>query len=108
QEEMIDQPLVQRGVVRVSGPFSVEAVQPREMSLGDVIGTPSPIGGEPEPVTEAFEAARTQRYVEARNSLEVKNVEAYLDEMIRLLRLDGVRFPNNKEMAFTRLLRIAD
>ena len=35
QEELVDQPEVVKGVVRVSGPFTVEAVQPPEMSLGD-------------------------------------------------------------------------
>ena len=35
QEELVDQPEIVRGVVRVSGPFTVEAVQPPEMSLGD-------------------------------------------------------------------------
>jgi len=108
QEEMIDQPSVQRGVVRVSGPFTVEAVQPPEMSLSHVVATLSPIGGEPDALEGSFEPARTVRFVEARNDLEVKNVEAYLDEMTRLLRLDGVRFPNNKEMAFSRLIRLAD
>ena len=37
QEELVDQPEVVRGVTRVSGPFTVEAVQPPEMSLGDLI-----------------------------------------------------------------------
>jgi adenine-specific DNA-methyltransferase len=31
------------------------------------------------------------------------NAEAYLDKMLRLLRVDGVRFPNNKVIHFTRL-----
>jgi adenine-specific DNA-methyltransferase len=34
---------------------------------------------------------------------ETQNVTAYLDQMIRLLRIDGVRFPDNKQMHFTRL-----
>ncbi len=34
QEELVDQPEVVRGVTRVSGPFTVEAVQPP----GDVLG----------------------------------------------------------------------
>src|SRR5207248_2345678 len=74
----------------------------------DVVGTLSPIGGEPEALDATFEPARTIRYVEARNDLEVKNVEAYLVEMTKLLLLDGVRFPNNKEMTFSRLVRLAD
>src|SRR5690606_14795333 len=31
------------------------------------------------------------------------NAEAYLDKMIRLLRKDGVRFPDNKEIKFSSL-----
>ncbi|MBI2843053.1 MAG: hypothetical protein HYX78_06595, partial [Armatimonadetes bacterium] len=34
---------------------------------------------------------------------EPQNAEAYLDRMLRLLRNDGVRFPNNKVVQFTRL-----
>ena len=55
-----------------------------------------------------IEGTFVMREVSAKDDLEVKNVEAYLDEMTRLLRLDGVRFPNNKEMAFSRLVRLAD
>ena len=32
-----------------------------------------------------------------------QNAEAYLDQMLRLLRVDGVRFPDNSQMEFTRL-----
>ena len=32
-----------------------------------------------------------------------QNVEAYLSKMVDLLRMDGVRFPDNKQMKFTRL-----
>jgi adenine-specific DNA-methyltransferase len=31
------------------------------------------------------------------------NIEAYLEGMVRLLRGDGVRFPDNKQMKFSRL-----
>jgi len=34
---------------------------------------------------------------------EPTNAEAYLEKMTRLLRNDGIRFPNNKEMKFKRL-----
>lgn len=43
-EELVDQPEVDRKTMRVSGAFSVEAVQPAEESLHD----DSPIGGEPD------------------------------------------------------------
>ena len=44
QEELVDQPKVTPGVLRVSGPFTVEGVQPAEESLD----LDSPIAGEPE------------------------------------------------------------
>ena len=87
-EELVDQPEVEKNVVRVSGPFSVEAVQPSEVSLGAMEGM---FGGEPDELDAAF---------------DLKNVESYLDQMCRLLKLSGVCFPNNKEMAFGRLERL--
>lgn len=88
QEELVDQPEVVKGIVRVSGPFTVEAVQPPERSLGALEGM---FDGAPDELEDTF---------------DVKNVESYLDQMTRLLKLDGVRFPNNKEMAFSRLERL--
>lgn len=102
QEELVDQPLLDKTVkLRVSGPFSVEAVQPPELNMGDVIGEFDGASGE-------VEGHFVMREVSQTNEFEVKNVDAYLDQMTKLLRLDGVRFPNNKEMAFSRLLRLAD
>ena len=90
-EELVDQPEVDRSILRVSGPFTVEAVQPAEETLD----MESPIGGEPEPL-ETFAGGDAV-------AGEPANAEAYLDKMIRLLRGDGVRFPNNKELKFARL-----
>jgi adenine-specific DNA-methyltransferase len=87
QEELVDQPEVVKAITRVSGPFTVEAVQPPELALMEQ--QESPIGGAPE----------------ALDLFEVKNVESYLDQMLRLLRMDGVRFPDNKESQFSRLER---
>lgn len=87
QEELVDQPRTVTRVVRVSGPFTVEAVQPPEETLEE-----TPIGGEPEEM-EGFEGA----------SEEPANAEAYLEKMTRLLRQDGVRFPDNKVLKFQRL-----
>ena len=113
QEELVDQPVKVSGVVRVSGPFTVEAVQPPEMSMGDVLPFQSEglFEGEPEKLDAVFDeegVAQWQlpRPIEVLPSMEVKNIEAYLDQMIRLLRTDGVRFPNNKEMRFSRLDRV--
>ena len=85
-EELVDQPQIERGKLRVSGPFTVEAVQPAETSLD----TESPIGGEPEESLETFEG-------------EGADAGAYLAQMLRLLRQDGVRFPNNQTMQFAAL-----
>jgi adenine-specific DNA-methyltransferase len=95
QEELVDQPEMVKGVVRVSGPFTVEAVQPPEISIGAMEGM---FAGEPGPLESTFATAAKS---------EAKNVEAYLDQMTKLLRMDGVRFPDNKEMAFSRLERVA-
>ena len=90
-EELVDQPEVDRKKLRVSGPFTVEAVQPAAASLD----TDSPIGGEPEEDLDTFESDGIER--------ELTNAEAYLDQMIRLLRNDGVRFPNDQVMKFAAL-----
>ena len=90
-EELVDQPEVDRQKLRVSGPFTVEAVQPAEASLN----TDSPIGGEPEEDLDTFESNSVKG--------EPTNAEAYLDQMIRLLRNDGVRFPDDQVMKFAVL-----
>ncbi|MCE2400060.1 site-specific DNA-methyltransferase [Candidatus Poribacteria bacterium] len=90
-EELVDQPEVDRKRVRVSGPFTVEAVQPAEESLD----ADSPIGGEPEEATDTFE--------DGEEGHEAVNAEAYLDKIIRLLKNDGVKFPDNKTMKFATL-----
>jgi len=102
QEELVDQPEVVRGVVRVSGPFTVEAVQPPEMSLGEATTIEAGAGegkfdGEPGPLEGTFEVRPVETFA------ETQNIQAYLDNMVRLLRADGVRFPNNKVMQFSRL-----
>ena len=101
-EELVDQPEVVRGVVRVSGPFTVEAVQPPEMTMGETAVVEAGAGegkfdGEPEALEATFAVTPVESFA------DTQNIPAYLDKMIRLIRGDGVRFPNNKEMAFSRL-----
>jgi adenine-specific DNA-methyltransferase len=98
QEELVDQPAIDRDVVRVSGPFTVEAVMPAEESLDGK----SPIGGTPEEL-ETFDADDSGAEPLHGRPAESTNAEAYLDKMLRLLRIDGVRFPNNKVIQFARL-----
>ncbi|MBI2852417.1 MAG: hypothetical protein HYX84_04885 [Chloroflexi bacterium] len=100
QEELVDQPFVEKGKVRVSGPFTMEGVIPAEDSIEDE-PEESPIGGAPE-------ALDTFGDTDAPVETEGQNTEAYLDRMIRLLREDGVRFPDNKVMKFVTLEMLAD
>ena len=96
QEELVDQPYPVPGVTRVSGPFTVEAVQPAETSL-DEAAHASPIEGGPETLDDTFATDAVGA------TADPQNAEAYLDQMLRLLRQDGVRFLDNKEMHFSRL-----
>lgn len=108
QEELVDQPEPVKGVTRVSGPFTVESVQPPEMTLGDVTDRSDDpeFAGSPEEL-EAFhgesEPVRGVPIVEPKTDLEVANVGTYLDQMFRFIKQDGVRFLNNKQMRWSRL-----
>jgi len=83
-ETLVDQPEVVSGILRVSGPFTVEGVQPAEASLD----APSPIE-QPEGDLPTFS--------------EPLNAAAYQEQMLSLLRAGGVRFPDNRQMDFIRL-----
>lgn len=87
-EELVDKPDEVKGVVRVSGPFTMEGV----IALEE--GPDSPIGGAPEEL-ETFETDGTD--------LAVANAEAHLDKILRLLRASGVDFPGNQTMKLSRL-----
>ena len=97
QKVLVDQPEVRRGVVRVSGPFTVESVHPPEESLG----AKSPIGGAPEDLDSFGNNGEL-------NTDAPSNAEAFHDTLIRLLRNDGVRFQGNGVAMFNRLERVSD
>jgi adenine-specific DNA-methyltransferase len=84
-EELVDTPELVRGVVRVTGPFTMEGV----IAVED--GPDTPIGGAPEEL-ETFDG-----------DAAVTNAEAHLDKIVRLLKASGVDFPGNKNMKFSRL-----
>lgn len=88
-EELVDQPLVDSAVIRVTGPFSVEGVIAIEE------GPDSPIGGSP---LELDSGASDDG-----NLVDLTNAAAHLDAIIRLMRVSGVDFPGNKRMMFQRL-----
>ncbi len=96
-EDLVDQPEKVQGITRVTGPFTVEAVQPAETSL-DEAAHATPIDGAPETLDDTFTADGA-----GTATADPQNAEAYLDQMLRLLRQDGVRFLDNKEKHFTRL-----
>jgi adenine-specific DNA-methyltransferase len=101
QEELVDQPELVKGVVRVSGPFTVESIRPLEESM---IGSPaeaSPIGGVPDEIGSVFEDP-----ADASPERDVTNAASHIDRMIALLRHDGVRFPNNKHLILDHLVPV--
>lgn len=98
QEELVDQPEVDRKITRVSGPFTVEAVQPPELSMSDAIEVNTDqFAGEPDELATTFVIREVQM------GASTQDLEAYLSKIVDLLRMDGVRFPDNKEKKFTRL-----
>lgn len=84
-EELVDKPEPLTGVVRVTGPFTMEGV----IAVED--GPDTPIGGAPDEL-DTFDG-----------DAAVVNAEAHLDKIIRLLKASGVDFPGNKNMKFSRL-----
>ena len=98
QEELVDKPEIERGKLRVSGPFTVEGVRPGEESL-NVDGPVDTLeerldtfGGDNAPEDELRAVPPA-----------VANAEAYLDRMTRLMRADGIRFLQNKVVKFDSL-----
>jgi adenine-specific DNA-methyltransferase len=86
QEELVDQPEVVPGVVRVSGPFTVEGVVPEELSL-----------------TEDGATDLTPNELDDDARADEQNAQAYLDMMVREIRRDGVLFLGNKKRMFSRV-----
>lgn len=94
-EELVNDPVETSDIVRVAGPFTMEGVIALEQN------PETPIGGAPEEL-ETFED-QDARDGEA----AVRNAEAYLDKIIRLLKTSGVDFAGNKRRAFVRINAIS-
>jgi len=92
QEELVDQPVVVKGITRVAGPFTVEAVMPPVESMG--LESETPIGGAPDEPLDTFGAGL---------GVEPQNAAAFQDQVLGLLRTGGVDFLGNKHVNFTRL-----
>jgi len=94
-EELVDKPEVVTGVVRVSGPFTVEGVRPEELNLDDGLfdGSPNERGDE-----EGTNLA----------AIHQQNLQAYLGQMVQLIRQDGLTFLNNKRRRFSQVDSLFD
>jgi adenine-specific DNA-methyltransferase len=90
-EELVDKPDPLNGlsgVMRVTGPFTVEGVRPEELSLGNIhCGSTA---GEFEPNGLGPEA-------------DSQNLRAYLSQMVGHLRSDGLTFLGNQQRKFANL-----
>lgn len=107
QEELVDQPEVVKGVVRVSGPFTVEGVRPEELSLGEeglFDGTPNEVEDTLPHPTLVYGATNEPLDTPP----EVANLHAYLAQMTEHLRRDGVTFPGNKHRKLIRIEPLLD
>jgi adenine-specific DNA-methyltransferase len=107
QEELVDQPEPLKGVVRVSGPFTVESVRPPENNP-EPPPAESPIGGAPEEL-DTFEGVREDSpttKTTAKATLAAANASGHIDRMLALLRDDGITFLGNKHVKLGRLDRI--
>ncbi len=98
-EELVDQPEIEPGVVRVSGPFTMEGVIAREQSAED---DASPIAGAPDAL-DAFDGDSNEGDGNDEGALAAVNAEAHLDKVIRLLKASGVDFAANRNLRFARL-----
>ncbi len=94
REDLVNQPEVDPSILRVSGPFSVESIQPPEVSLGEARG----VEGEGPRAQTAGVIAESVAPPQS-----AANLRAYLVQMYALLKQDGVTFLDNKSKIFSRL-----
>jgi adenine-specific DNA-methyltransferase len=91
QQELVDQPEIDRRVVRVSGPFTMEAV-PNVSEIS--VDVDEKIFGD---------ALQMQIFEPVQGELAAKNVSAYLGDMIEKLRRTGVVTKGRGRLSFTSL-----
>jgi adenine-specific DNA-methyltransferase len=86
QETLYDKPEEDRSIVRVSGPFTVEAIPP------PIYETESPIDGAPEEIEETF-----------KDAIGDALPDSHFATLTNLLKQDGVTFPNNRKLKLETL-----
>jgi hypothetical protein len=85
QETLYDQPEVVKGVTRVSGPFTVEAIPAPILSPdadSPIVGGPQSLVGDPD---------------DAQASISAQNAGTHVSNLVSLLRQDGITFPGSKK-----------
>jgi len=99
QETLFDQPQIDRSIVRVSGPFTVEAIPP---AVEEFMQAESPIAGAPESVDDGrqtMDDSGPPSSADHRPSSEGSHIPLLID----LMRQDGVTFPDNRRLQFASL-----
>jgi len=87
-EEVLNRPETISGIVRVSGPFTVEGVRPEELSLGD---------------NGLFDTTPNEAEGDLEASDDADNSLTYLTQMVQHLRTDGLTFLGNQHRKFSSL-----
>ena len=92
RETLVDQPELLEDVLRVTGPFTIEGVQPEELSIDE--------NG------ELFDPTPNEWEINDVAGDYAQNASAYIDRMLQLIQKDGVTFPNNEHRDFAYIERL--
>ena len=95
QETLYDQPQIDNKIVRVAGPFTVEAIPP---AVEQFMQAETPIGGEPE-----NDEGGTMNDEWAEVGVGAAGEGNHIALLIELMRQDGVHFPDNRRLRFDSL-----
>lgn len=97
-EILYDRPEEDRSIVRVSGPFTVEAIPP------PIYEIESPIASAPEALEETFGVRSKMESTSQVDSISAPSLpDSHFATLINLLRQDGVTFPNNRKLKLETL-----
>lgn len=99
QEELIDQPLIDNRLIRVSGPFTVEGVIPLENSINDSDSTNND-------TSEALDSFEDNCVNEIDS--ESQNSESFMEYIINLLKGNGIHLNKDVQYIFNNLEKQCD
>lgn len=95
-ELLYDRPIIERDKVRVSGPFTVEAIPVATFEYSSYAA-----------VSHLEASARTDDIARGGRGESISTVTDYVNMMTELLRKDGVTFPGGKKMVLENLRAIS-